>query len=179
MLLLCFGCAAPIPTPPPRLMELKSFAQPLLIKENPNTVSVVNWQGFEWDDDGPGVAGYNLYYGFLWPHEYDNVIASKDIQCVLSNMVPGTTYHLSVTAVDTNGVESDFSPDFVFVMPMIMEFGFSFDRAVTNISVESSPDFQAWKPSNARQITNGIWRVKIDTNVPTQFYRSAATTIPQ
>lgn len=172
LLLTLTGCAVSTAVDKPRLANITSFAQPLVAQGQASQVSIVNWELFQWSDDDPSVASFNLYYSTTSPHVYDNVITGiTNLNCAISNMVPGTTYYLGVTAVDTNGVESDFSPQAIFLMPTTLEFGFAFDTPVTNISVQSSTDLISWQPSIARLRTNGLWRTDINPSVPVQFYR--------
>lgn len=158
----------------PHLATITSFAQPLVVRAPPTLVSIVNWEDFQWTESDTNWAYFNLYYSTTSPHVYDNVITGiTNFDCVLSNMVPGTTYYMGATAVSSDGTESDFSDQYVFLMPTTLEFGFAFDGAVTNVSVESSTNLMTWQPSNARARTNGLWRVDVDPNTPLQFYRGA------
>lgn len=171
--LLAVRCA---PVSPSRDVELESAmsrAQPMVQVSPPPLVSVVNWESFVWNEDDPNVS-FNLYYGYIFPHEYDHAITGiTNLECAVSNMVPGTTYYLAVSSVDTNGAESDLSPEYVYEMPTTLEMGFSFgDTVTTNITVQSSTNLITWEVSNARLRTNGLWRVDVDS--PAKFFRGVS-----
>lgn len=179
-LLLLAGCAESTVVDSPRsLVSISSLAQPLVIQVPPVTASIVKWADVAWTESDPSVASFNLYYGFLSPHVYDNIIIGiTNLDGVISNLVPGTTYYFVATAVDTNGTESDFSSQYVFVMPTTVEIGFSFNQSATNVVVQSSPDLMNWRPSNARLRTNGLWRIDVDGNLPVEFYRGVGQAFP-
>ena len=63
-------------------------------------------------DPSPGtnvIANYNVYYGVA-SATYTNVVAAGTNTTVsISNLVAGTTYYFAATAVDTSGLESDYS----------------------------------------------------------------------
>ena len=63
-----------------------------------------------WDaNTDPDVAGYMIYYGFA-PRDYDYVVDVGDqTTFTLSGLEDGHTYYFSVTAYDTEDLESDFS----------------------------------------------------------------------
>ena len=177
--LILLGCKSTAVDRRPVSVQRLSFAQPLLAVVAPPMVTTVTEAHFMWVDDDPGAVAFNLYYGFFSPHEYDYVVPNISSQdCVVSNLMPGTTYYVAVTAVDTNGVESDYSPQYVFAMPLTLEFGFAFDRSVTNVSVQSSVDLMTWKESQARPRTNGLWRVDVDGQVAQEFYRGIGQAVP-
>jgi len=181
LLLLLTGCAASTAVDSsPKLVSITSRAEPLVVIAPSAPVRIVDWQGFAWTWAGndPTVT-FNLYYSSTSPHVYDQAIRDiPSLGCAVSNMVPGTTYYLAATAVDTNGNESDLSDQYVFVMSTNLEFGLVFDQAVTNVSVQSSTDLMTWSASNARQRTNGLWRVEVDPASPVEFYRGIGQVAP-
>ena len=65
-------------------------------------------------DPSPGtnvIANYNLYYGVA-SAPYTNVVAAgTNTTMSISNLVAGTTYYFAATAVDTSGLESDYSTE--------------------------------------------------------------------
>src|SRR5436190_6068942 len=81
---------------------------------------------FAWDPSpDPSVAGYGLYYStqpFYNPHGTNDqglsftqsLLVGSDTAASLFGLSPNETYYLSVTAFDTNGVESDPSNLAVF-----------------------------------------------------------------
>ncbi len=66
-------------------------------------------------DPSPGtndvIANYNLYYGAA-SGTYTNVVAAgTNLTASVSNLLEGITYYFAATAVDTNGLESDYSAE--------------------------------------------------------------------
>ena len=63
------------------------------------------------------VAGYRLYDGIA-SRTYTNVIAAGNATtATASNLVSGATYFFAVTAVGTNGLESDYSSEVSYTVP--------------------------------------------------------------
>lgn len=184
LLLLFWGCSTsqslpPVPSIDPRvgavepLLEVTSRAQPFIsTAPSDSFASIVNYVPLIWEESDPSVASFNLYYSETTPTGYDHVQSASSLSCVISNMPVGATWYFAVTALDTNGNESDFSPQFVYTMPPMLDMGFHFDQTVTNISVLSSTDLITWGSCSAYLRSNGLWRVNIDS--PAQFYRGVA-----
>ena len=65
-------------------------------------------------DPSPGtnlIANYNVYYGVA-STTYTNVVAAGTNTTVsIFNLLNSTTYYFAVTAVDTSGLESDYSTE--------------------------------------------------------------------
>jgi hypothetical protein len=65
-------------------------------------------------DASPGtnvIANYKIYYGAA-SATYTNVVAAgTNLTVSISNLVTGTTYYFAATAVDTSGLESDYSTE--------------------------------------------------------------------
>jgi hypothetical protein len=72
-----------------------------------------------WDpDSGSAVAGYRLYQGAA-SRTYTNVISTgAATTATVSGLVGGATYFFAVTAVGTNGVESAFSSEASYTVPL-------------------------------------------------------------
>jgi hypothetical protein len=72
-------------------------------------------------DPSPGtntIASYNLYYGGA-SGTYANVVsAGTNTTVSISNLVEGATYYFAATAVDTDGLESDYSTEVSALMPV-------------------------------------------------------------
>jgi hypothetical protein len=72
-------------------------------------------------DPSPGanaIANYNVYYGVA-SATYTNVVAAGTNTTVsISNLVNATTYYFATTAVDTSGLESDYSSEAVWKCPL-------------------------------------------------------------
>lgn len=65
-----------------------------------------------WDPNPePDIAGYKVYLGNS-PQNYSSVVdAGNNTSQILSNLIPGTTYHFAATAYNTSGLESAFSSE--------------------------------------------------------------------
>ena len=72
-----------------------------------------------WDPSpGSAIAGYRLYEGAA-SRTYTNVIAAGKVTSnTVSSLVGGATYFFAVTAYDTNGLESDFSSEISYTVPV-------------------------------------------------------------
>ena len=65
-------------------------------------------------DPSPGtniIANYNVYYGAASRTYTNTVSAGTNTTVSISNLVEGTTYYFAATAVDTAGLESDYSTE--------------------------------------------------------------------
>jgi hypothetical protein len=64
------------------------------------------------------IANYNVYYGSL-SATYTNVVAAGTNTTVsIFNLVDSTTYYFATTAVDTSGLESDYSTEVSALIPV-------------------------------------------------------------
>ena len=72
-----------------------------------------------WDPDAGGaIAGYRLYDGVV-SRTYTNVIDTGTVTTqTVSNLTAGVTYFFAVTAYDTNGLESDYSSEVSYTVPL-------------------------------------------------------------
>ncbi len=72
-----------------------------------------------WDPSArSGIAGYRLYEGGV-SRTYTNAIeAGNATTATASNLLSGATYFFAVTAVGTNGLESDFSNEITYTVPL-------------------------------------------------------------
>lgn len=64
------------------------------------------------------VAGYNVYYGTESRHYTTQFYAGEVLTERLCGLDSGSTYYCAVTAVDTNGIESDFSNEIQITAPI-------------------------------------------------------------
>ncbi len=65
----------------------------------------------------PTVAGYKIYTGGS-TRNYTNVIMlGKVTSGKIPNIVPGQPYYFAVTAYNSNGLESVYSPEVIYTMP--------------------------------------------------------------
>jgi hypothetical protein len=73
----------------------------------------------DWDASvDPTVTGYNLYYGGA-SRSYTNVVpAGQAITAVVSNLTVGATYYFAATTYDLAGLESVYSTEVSYVVPV-------------------------------------------------------------
>jgi len=68
----------------------------------------------------PSIAGYNVYYGSA-SRNYTNVINVGAVtSTTVDGLVEGQTYYFAVTAYTFDGEESDYSNEFVFLVPGLL-----------------------------------------------------------
>ena len=67
---------------------------------------------------GNAIAGYRLYDGVA-SRTYTNVIVTGNVTTnTVTGLVSGVTYFFAVTAVGTNGLESDYSAEVSYAVPL-------------------------------------------------------------
>ncbi len=72
-----------------------------------------------WDaSPGGAIAGYRLYDGAASRTYTNTVDVGNATTGTLSNLVSGATYFFAVTAYDTNGLESDYSSEVSYTVPL-------------------------------------------------------------
>ena len=73
----------------------------------------------EWDPStDPTVMGYRLYLGGA-SQVYTNIIeVGNQTSVLVSELVPGATYFFAVTAYDVTGLESAFSGEIAYIVPI-------------------------------------------------------------
>lgn len=146
-------------------------ANPKLVISPAASISVssltapVSWKG------ATGAVSYALCYG-TESKRYLSIVHSDTTNCI-ANLIAGGTYYFAVTAVDSNNIGSDFSPETVVTMPLGFDLYFPNQPSTLNPQLESSPDLVNWNPRKS-DFTNGLWRVS-DPKWPMEFYRTTTT----
>ena len=106
-------------------------------------------------DPSPGtnaIANYNLYYGVA-SATYTNVVsAGTNTTASVSNLVEGATYYFAATAVDINGLESDYSTEVSTLIPVKLTNQPPTLNALANITINESAGLQT---VNLAGITSG------------------------
>lgn len=67
---------------------------------------------------GTDIAGYNLYYGRASRSYTTRVQAGNATSATASALTAGATYYFAVTAYDTSGLESDYSSEITYTVPV-------------------------------------------------------------
>jgi hypothetical protein len=67
---------------------------------------------------GPDIAGYKVHYGtYSGIYEF-TVDVGNYTECSISGLVEGTTYYFAATAYNTQNMESDYSNEVVYSVPL-------------------------------------------------------------
>ncbi len=107
------------PGGPPRLLCLKPvLAAVLLLVAATLSVRGQTSVTLAWDPDaGTNIAGYKIYYGVA-SRTYTNTTNVGNVtNATISGLIGGTIYYFAATAVDTSGLESDYSAEVVYTNP--------------------------------------------------------------
>jgi hypothetical protein len=98
------------------------------------------------------IANYNVYYGVA-SATYTNVAAAgTNLTVSVSNLVEGATYYFAATAVDTFGLESDYSTEVSTLIPIKTTNQPPTLNAILNISFNENAGLQT---INLSGITSG------------------------
>ncbi len=67
----------------------------------------------------PIVAGYNVYYGGASGTCTNEISAGNATNATISGLIPGTTYYFAATACAASGLESTFSSEVSYTVPIL------------------------------------------------------------
>jgi len=71
-----------------------------------------------WDRNSePDIAGYIVYYGYRSRYYTESINVGNWPSATISGLINGETYYFSVTAYDSEGIESDFSGEVSYTVP--------------------------------------------------------------
>ena len=65
------------------------------------------------------VAGYNVYYGGASGDYTNEISAGNATKATISGLIPGTTYYFAATAYASSGLESAFSGEVSYTVPIL------------------------------------------------------------
>ena len=72
-----------------------------------------------WDPStDPDVVGYSIYWGLASATYLDMTNVDVVTNATVAGLIPGTTYYFAATALDSLGLESDFSNEVVYQVPL-------------------------------------------------------------
>ncbi len=72
-----------------------------------------------WDPNTePDLAGYNFYWGYTSRDYAFSADVGNVTQYTVTGLIPGITYYFAVTAYDTEDLESDYSDEVVYTIPI-------------------------------------------------------------
>lgn len=101
------------------------------------------------------VAGYVVYYGGASGRYTNEVSAGSSTNAIISGLVPGTTYYFAATSYSSSGVESLFSSEVSYTLPILAVVKFRVTPARQFILTVTGPvghaydilatqDFKTW-----------------------------------
>ncbi len=109
-----------------------------------------------WDASSePDVAGYILYYGTASQSYANATNVGNATSCTISGLSRGTTYFFAVTAYNTLGIESSFSDEVAYLVPLVPQA-----RIVSAIALEQSGLKLTWET-----IEGSVYRVAFKANL--------------
>lgn len=74
-----------------------------------------------WDSNpDPSIAGYNVYFGGASGSYTNEIGVGNSTNTVVNGLVEGRTYFFAVTAYTFDGAESDFSAEYVYLVPGLL-----------------------------------------------------------
>jgi hypothetical protein len=88
----------------------------------------------------PIVAGYNVYYGKACGTYTNKICAGNSTNATISGLVQGVTYYFAATTYSTSGVESPFSSEVSFQIPLNAPI-MSCSNAYTAVVTTNAPGF--------------------------------------
>jgi len=75
--------------------------------------------GLAWDaSSDPTVTGYKIYTGTALLVYTNSINVGNTTNCTISNLVVGVTYHFAATAYNAFGLESDYSAEATYAVPV-------------------------------------------------------------
>lgn len=152
-----------------------------------NPVQAVRSVTFAWDRNSEtNIVDYRIYYGGA-SRTYTNTVDTGNATSVtISNLAEGVTYYFAATAFDTLGLESDFSDEITYLVPMAAGVQMRVAPAGQTIltvtgpigrtyEIQATQDLKTW--TNIGTVTLGAGGVLnfTDTNAPAfskRFYRT-------
>jgi hypothetical protein len=172
LILLC-GCATP-PTNTTRVMpslQSRSQSEGVIVPSFATITPVcmeaqVQWLPLELADTDLTLDHYNVYYG-LAPREYIDSFSTDSTNAFAEGLSGWTDYYFAVTAVYSDGEESDYSDEAHFRPALLLDLTFPELCA----GIESSRDLVTWTARDAL-LTNGVWRVTASNALPQEFFRA-------
>ena len=109
------------------------------------------------------ITNYNIYYGVASATYTAVVAAGTNTTVSISNLAEGTTYYFAATAVDTFGLESDYSIEASALIPANRP---PTDITLTPITIETPPNTVLHFPVGSSLVNTGQLTFSLDPGAP-------------
>ncbi|MGA2243278.1 MAG: fibronectin type III domain-containing protein, partial [Verrucomicrobiota bacterium] len=92
----------------------------------------------------PIVVGYNIYYGGASGTYTNEICAGNATNVTISGLAQGTTYYFAATAYSASGIESPFSSEVSYLVPINAPIGNQPPtlNAITNLTINENAGLQ-------------------------------------
>ena len=134
----------------------------------------------------PTVAGYNIYYGGASGNYTNTLSVGNATNATITGLAQGTTYYFAATTYDSSGMESQFSSEVSYTIPILAGVQFSvtptrqFILTVTGpightYDILATQDFKTWTVIGTVTVGAGGSLNFTDTNAASfsrRFYRA-------
>ena len=121
-----------------------------------------------WDASvDPEVAGYVLYYGTASQNYFYSTNIGSATTCTLSDLTRGTTYFFAVTAYNSSEIESTFSDEIAYQIPLFPQA-----RILSAIPIGPVGLELTWK-----SIEGSLYRVAFKDNITDPNWTDLSTDI--
>jgi hypothetical protein len=99
-------------------------------------------------------VGYNVYYGGASGAYTNEILAGNATNTTISSLIPGTTYYFAATTYSSAGMESSFSSEVSYLVPLNAPIGNQPPtlNAITNLAIYENAGLQT---VNMSGITSG------------------------
>ncbi len=112
----------------------------------------------------PIVAGYNVYYGCACGTYTNKICAGNATNATISGLVQGATYYFAATTYTASGVESPFSSEVSFWVPLnapMMTYSNTYTAVVTKNApgnyINRLHQISSIPPLSTNYVFNGFW----------------------
>jgi hypothetical protein len=111
------------------------------------------------------VAGYNIYYGGASRAYTNEISAGNTTNATISGLVPGTTYYFAATTYSAAGLESPFSSEVSYLVPLLNAPIVNYSNTYTAVVITNAPGFYTNRLHQIKPIPllstnvifNGFW----------------------